>query len=251
MFQMPKFMRGLTVAIFICITLCARANNFVINLPSPIENEDYSDQVKSFFTDVYIKLNIAPSFVFFSAERGFSLLEQNQIQAEGYRASYIGDLQGQPYKIDTPLATVKVGVFCAVKESCIIRPNRTYAIQTGFSLGKVICNLLDIQCKYERTPKGIAKLLDMGMVDAVITPYPAYSKYLCLSKLDTFYFHRLSEFNFSIYHYTNISDVQLRNVLENSLVENVQKYSSLFVRYHENPSLEHCDKMLFDVAPPH
>lgn len=249
MLPVRKLPRYMFISLTLFINFCVNASDFVINLPQPVENNGTAEEVKSFFIDAYKSVDIKPSFIFTSSERGFKLLTLNSIQAEGYRASYVGDKVASKYKIKTPLSYVKVAVFCIKAESCNINSDLSYVIQTGFSFGQLICDSLNIKCKYEATPHGIAKLLDEGLVDGVISTYPAYSKYLCAADSDIFYYSGLSRFDFNIYHYTNVSDKKLRLAIEKGLKANLIKHSHLFEKYNQSASLEHCDKKLFDIQP--
>lgn len=226
----------------------SKANDFIVNLPKPIENENFSNEVKVFFRESYQAIGITPQFIFTSADRGFMSMKKNQIQAEGYRANLIGDNLGNKYKLDTPLSKVKVAIFCVEKSNCNIQADYRYAIQYGFNYGKLVCEALKIRCGYAESPISIAKMLDTGLVNGVISPYPAYEKYLCLSQFEDIYFKNLQDYSFTIYHFTNILDADLRKKLNNSLKNSLTKYANVFARFDSEPTLNMCNKELIDAT---
>lgn len=217
---------------------------FIINLPAPVKASSFSNEVQQFFIDVYEPVGIFPEFVFIPADRSFKLIRKGLIHAEGYRTSFVGDPLGREIRLETPIFKIKVGLFCSSANKCRINPEQVYAIQSGFNYGLEICQNLAITCKQVADPGGLAKLLDTGLADAAISPYPAYDKYLCLSKHNQFFYRELEGLDFNIYHYTTISDERKRQALMASLDIQLKRHQNLFERFVREPDLSHCQKQI-------
>ena len=224
------------------------ADTFLINMPYPLKGTKEAANIQTFFSNVYQELNINPQFVYSSVGRSFKLMDSGDIQAEAYRTHEITEPLSSTYKIDLPLTKVKVGLFCSSKENCDISASSVYAIQKDFGYGKIICEELSIECKTVSSAKALAKVVDEGMADAVISPYPAYKAYLCQAKAKQFVYKELPEFQFSIYHFNSSSDKTFRAKLKLSLSKWLDKESSPFDVYSDNPTLRHCNKQLVEAS---
>lgn len=234
----------LSVILLALLSKSLLAEEFIINLPAPVEASSFSKGLKQFFIDVYEPISILPEFVFIPADRSFKLIKKGVIHAEGYRTSFVGDKLGREIRLETPIFKIKVGLFCLSANKCRVNPEQVYAIQSGFKYGLEICHKLAITCKQVADPGGLAKLLDTGLADAVISPYPAYDKYLCLSKHNQFFYRELEGLDFNIYHYTTISDETKRQALIASLDIQLTRHQKLFDRFVRQPDLSHCQKQI-------
>ncbi|NMH60273.1 hypothetical protein [Alteromonas ponticola] len=231
-----------------CLPLRAEHEEFLVNLPEAIKETSARKPVTEFFDKVYQAIDIKPTYVHLPARRGFLNLRQHKIHAEGYRAQEVGQREfGDLYRINIPLASVRIGIFCLNKTSCTISADQTYAIQRSFEHGQAICEQLAITCKYEQSQGAITKLLYRNVVDAVISPYPAYESYLCRSRHPVAYFKELSDYAFTIYHYTNLRDDEMRRRLEDALGKSLNESPSPFAVFYADPSLAVCGKIIKEV----
>ncbi|MCW8091912.1 hypothetical protein [Alteromonas sp. ASW11-130] len=218
---------------------------YFINLPEPIESTSANKKIIDFFNSVYAEVDIQPIYIYSPAKRGFTNLHRKKIQAEGYRAGYIGETNvGVEYRIDVPLARVKVGVFCIYKYRCTIQRGQNYAIQASFQQGQEICRALDIKCQFVKGDRALAKLLERNMVDAVISPFPAYESYLCRTKQKTLFYKALPAHSFTIHHYTNLKSAALRQKITQAIVGRLRLPISPFRDFSSEPNLERCAKLV-------
>ena len=230
-----------------CTYLCAAPEEFLINLPRPLEHTQQGTKVQAFFSDVYANIGITPAFIFATVERGFQSLKVGSIQAEGYRAEEIGRELDEEFKVPVPLATVKVAIFCIKKQHCKPNPESHFAIQSGFGYGKLICENLGLTCQYAPNALSIARMLDQGLIDAVISPYPAYKSYLCQANANVFYVKPLPEFYFDIFHFTRITDEDAKLKLKQALQRKLAEDKALFAEYYQSPNLKVCKKRLQEI----
>lgn len=222
----------------------AKCQEYKINIPEGIKNTEYSRQFIDFYTAVYAELGIKPRFIFMPAKRSFIYLKDNKIQAEAYRAKYVGDLNNLPTKLEPVISEVHVALFCFKQEMCKVNTNNIYAIPSGFEYGRYICNELKLTCEYINNTKLIAKMLDQQLIDAFLSPYPLYKKILCNSNNVNFYFEEIPEHFIKTYHYISSRNAEFINKVQTNLAKHLAQTSLDFSQLNGLPSLNNCNKTI-------
>ncbi|WP_111976892.1 hypothetical protein [Algibacillus agarilyticus] len=221
--------------------------DFVINIPEAIEDTKTSKELQFFYNAVYDELNIEPTYLFIPAKRGFKYFKNNTIQAEAFRTEAVGDLNVLATQIKPAIAKVAVALFCIKPKYCTINKGFVYGMPSGFEKGKIICARLGINCEYINQTAKLSKMLDLNIVDAVLSPYPAYKKLLCSTEQNDFYFNRLKDSSFGIYHYINTEDRTFIQNLEQSLKKHLAKGTLNLQQFTGVPNLEKCNKTLHSI----
>lgn len=220
------------------------AQSYMINLPAPLKNSQTSEQVQSFYLQVYQDIGITPVFVFMPTKRAFTYFSKNLIQAEAYRNESIAQKHQLTTRISPAITQVKVALFCAYKSSCKIDENFDYVVHEGFKYGEKICLQLGLKCENIKSTFVLNKMLENKVVDAALYPYPAYKNPLCQSSKTQLFYHELPEFSFDIFHYINSSEEGFIEKLSNSIERNLALKKNYFISFNGRPNLDGCGKYL-------
>ncbi|MCF2859955.1 hypothetical protein L1286_20955 [Pseudoalteromonas sp. SMS1] len=139
-------MKLLIAVATILFALQSVAKEYNINVSESMSFHLGKKQVEQIFTAIYAPLNIAPRFHYLPSQRGLRWVNLGQFDAEAGRVESAMHQFDSLIPIPTPLATVRLAVFCLDPRFCQINHKEGMIIIEGSLLSVQFCERLALNC---------------------------------------------------------------------------------------------------------
>ena len=169
------------------------------------------------FTHLYASLNISPMLVSFPSKRGLNMVNSGQLDAEAFRFASIGRRYKNLIRVEEPLGVGQTGFFCVRQAACKIDEEHKIAMLVGFERATDICQQLSLSCEYVSSARGLGKLLDQGLVHAILATTIEGKQIICQAKQNTYFFKLQESLVRYGYHYVHRKHKSLVPVLARNL----------------------------------
>lgn len=161
---------------------------FTINVTEAAGAAPQQKSTQRLFQRLYENLNIEPTIVYFPSKRGLAMVNSGKVDAEAYRFASVGQRYANLIRVEEPIGVGNTGFFCAQMSACDIAENSKIAMLVGFERAKDICEQFLLSCEYVASAKGLGKLLDKGLVQAILATTLEGKQIVCQANKDKYFF---------------------------------------------------------------
>lgn len=237
-------MKKLLLTILLVATFDSYSGNFTINVAETAATEQRKSALQNYFRQIYSSVGIKPSFVFMPSNRGLAAVNAGEIDAEAGRLEQIASQYPNLTKVNAPLATIKVALFCLSKEQCELRENAKIGVQKGFQSAVEFCDQLSEECYFDTNVQSLAKLLERSMLSSLFLVKAESSQVLCNLSSDIIYYVDLPQFSRQTFHYLNNKYRSLAPQLAEAIKQVNAQYKEHFSEDGWKLSLTKCGKVM-------
>ncbi|OCQ18335.1 hypothetical protein A7985_23685 [Pseudoalteromonas luteoviolacea] len=195
------------------------ATEYNINVSESMSFHLGKQHVERIFTAIYHPLNISPQFHYLPTQRGLQWVNEGHFDAEAGRVeSAMYDFDAL-IPIPTPLATVRLAVFCLEPQFCELNPNEDTVIIEGSLLSIQYCQRHKLDCHaVQNTISAFQALAKNHSQQLLATDHFSIGS-LCDSGLHRIYMQILPGQGVKIHHYIHKKHLTLRSKLDDSIRE--------------------------------
>ncbi|TQF72718.1 hypothetical protein [Pseudoalteromonas luteoviolacea] len=204
-------------AIFFTLQLAAKEYN--INVSESMSFHLGKKQVEQIFTAIYQPLNISPKFHYLPSQRGLKWVNQGQFDAEAGRVESAMHRFDALIPVPTPLATVRLAVFCLAPQFCQVDRNEGMIIIEGSLLSVQFCERFALNCHaVQNTISAFQALAKSHSHQLLATDHFSIGS-LCDSGLQKVYMYTLPGQGVKVHHYIHKKHLPLLTKIDLSIKE--------------------------------
>ncbi|KZN50433.1 hypothetical protein [Pseudoalteromonas luteoviolacea] len=177
------------------------AKEFNINISEGLSFHLAKEQIEDIFTRIYGPLDIQPSFHYLPTQRGLQWVDSGRFDAEAGRAANEMSAYTQLIAIPTPLATVRLAVFCLKPELCHISNDSDIITIEGSLITTSFCRRTKLTCHGVKNNVSAFQALTRHHSDQLLATDHFSIGSLCSSGLNKIYMRILPAKGIVIRHY--------------------------------------------------
>ncbi|WP_166423937.1 hypothetical protein [Paraglaciecola sp. 20A4] len=195
---------------------------YMINV-TEVDGEQPQVSTTRLFKYLYANLNISPTLVSFPSKRGLNMVNNGKLDAEAFRFASVGGQYKNLIRVIEPVGVGQTGFFCVQQAACKIDEAHKIAMLVGFVRATDICTNFSLNCKYVSSAKGLAKLLEQGLVHAILATTIEGKQIICQAKQSQYFFKLEESLVRYGYHYVHRKHQSLVPMLAQNIREMRQK----------------------------
>ncbi|KZN58523.1 hypothetical protein [Pseudoalteromonas luteoviolacea] len=235
----------------ILFALQSVAKEYNINVSESMSFHLGKKQVEQIFTAIYEPLDIAPQFHYLPSQRGLRWVNLGQFDAEAGRVESAMHQFDSLIPIPTPLATVRLAVFCLDPQFCQVNYKEGMVIIKGSLLSVQFCERFALNCHaVQNTISAFQALAKSHSLQLLATDHFSIGS-LCDSGLQKIYMYTLPGQGVNVRHYIHKKHLPLLSKIDLSIKEKLANGElNAFINRLSN-EFANCNGEIIElVAPP-
>ncbi|ESP91290.1 MULTISPECIES: hypothetical protein [Pseudoalteromonas] len=241
-------MKPFFALMLLCLCSQPSAREFNINVSEGMSFHLGKAQIEKIFTEIYRPLNITPTFHYLPTQRGLEWVNSGRFDAEAGRVENAMTTFEQLLPIPTPLATVRLAVFCLKPELCHLNGEHGIIIIEGSLMTTQFCERTKLDCHPVHNNVSAFQALTRNHSDQLLATDHFSMGSLCDSGLSKIYMRILPFQGVLIRHYIHKKHQALLPKLNDIIKDKVN--SGEFTRFINrlNSEFANCDGEIIDLT---
>ncbi|BDF96321.1 MULTISPECIES: hypothetical protein [Pseudoalteromonas] len=230
-------------------TTASAANNYTINVSESASYQLGQAQIETLFNKIYAPLDITPHYIFLPSKRGLEQVNAGLYDAEAGRFTIIGNQYKSLLMIPTPLAELKIVLFCIEESFCQLDVNQGFLTISGTLFTEALCESKLLSCNTVINDKSAFIALKKQRAHAIIGNSLFPKGTLCESGLEQVYIREILGQSFPLHHFIHKRHQALLAPLEQS-ISKLKASGEITVILNEIANeFTHCNGKIIELPP--